>query len=75
MITGQCITNLDKYSKVVWPKVFSGIPNKGDSVEGYLNKEFVCLKIIEVTHGVRMAKSEVTRISSMIPTLKILLSE
>lgn len=50
MIKGHCTTNLDEYRTEHWPKVFAGIPDKGDYVESASGK---LLHVVQITHTTR----------------------
>ena len=57
MIQGYCRTNLDGYERVTWPRVFAGVPQRGDYVQA--TKGGKILKVYSVTHYSIIAESGV----------------
>jgi len=50
MIKVFCRTNLDRYEREIWPKIFCCVPQIGDRVRAKSQKS---LKIVAITHCVK----------------------
>lgn len=49
MIRGNCFTNLDGYNYEEWPKVFCGVPRKGERI---ISKKGKALRVCDITYYV-----------------------